>query len=447
MFAKESGALWEVGGRDRRSALAPAWTWLASVLMHASIAILGGWIALRSVDQHKGGVERSPPRDDAPIAIDLPIVAEGTLLAARPPDIQGIPPVRSGGDTVARLDTGTSGRGGDVAVDAPAIHLSDRDERMRLATELLSRLDRDETQRIRSSSTRASWEDRRATTHPGELTFVTSGRGERPEHRVFAAVDPSRGALSSPEPSVRGGDVGTPDPVGGDAPRSDVGGRLRGGLDAAPGHGVKEGRTGEDHRTSADVARMRPDVAHAPVAVPAANRGRVRDDVDSQQEVATVLRALVHASTAGGLSGGGRGGDGEGGDPGAGGLSGPGSHPQPLGDGSSDWFDINTADPRLVPYFRRVHARIEPLWADAFPKSAMMDLKQGTVILEFTIFDNGAARVTWPPLRPSGIDEFDRNCADAIRRAGPFEPIPRELARGSLRIRAPFVASSPLVPY
>ena len=77
----------------------------------------------------------------------------------------------------------------------------------------------------------------------------------------------------------------------------------------------------------------------------------------------------------------------------------------------------------------------------------MMDLKQGTVILEFTILEDGTAHVTWPPLRPSGIEEFDRNCASAIRRAGPFEPIPRELARTlTLRVRAPFVASSPIVP-
>jgi outer membrane biosynthesis protein TonB len=51
-------------------------------------------------------------------------------------------------------------------------------------------------------------------------------------------------------------------------------------------------------------------------------------------------------------------------------------------------------------------------------------------------------------VRPSGIDEFDRNCADAIRRASPFGPIPaalRDLGRTSLRIRAPFVAKNPIV--
>jgi outer membrane biosynthesis protein TonB len=53
--------------------------------------------------------------------------------------------------------------------------------------------------------------------------------------------------------------------------------------------------------------------------------------------------------------------------------------------------------------------------------------------------------VQWPPLRPSGVDEFDRNCADAIRRAAPFPAIPRELGVSSLTIRAPFAANNPAV--
>jgi TonB family protein len=72
-------------------------------------------------------------------------------------------------------------------------------------------------------------------------------------------------------------------------------------------------------------------------------------------------------------------------------------------------------------------------------------LKQGTVILEFTILADGSASVSWPPLRPSGIDEFDRNCAEAVRRAAPFAPIPRELGRSVLRVRAPFTAHNPIV--
>jgi TonB family protein len=96
-------------------------------------------------------------------------------------------------------------------------------------------------------------------------------------------------------------------------------------------------------------------------------------------------------------------------------------------------------------YFRMLKARIDPLWANAFPKSALLELKQGTVILEFVVGADGSASVAWPPLKASGIDEFDRNCASAIRRAAPFPPIPTSLGRGSLRIRAPFVAKNPII--
>jgi TonB family protein len=110
-----------------------------------------------------------------------------------------------------------------------------------------------------------------------------------------------------------------------------------------------------------------------------------------------------------------------------------------------DVFDYFTSDPRVLLYFRQVHARLDPLWADAFPKSAIVELKQGTVILEFTISADGHAVVSWPPLRPSGIEEFDRNCAEAVRRAAPFPPIPASLGVRSLTVRAPFVFNNPIV--
>jgi TonB family protein len=158
------------------------------------------------------------------------------------------------------------------------------------------------------------------------------------------------------------------------------------------------------------------------------------------------VRSLVHASVAGGLPGEGRGGTaGPAPDPGAGGTQGRGSTARALGSGDGDVFDLYTSDPALLPYFRKLKAKIDPLWANAFPKSAMIELKQGMVILEFTIAADGSARVSWPPLRPSGIDEFDRNCADAIKRASPFEPIPASLGKSSLRIRAPFDARNPVV--
>jgi hypothetical protein len=110
-------------------------------------------------------------------AIELPVVGEGTVLEDLPVDPRGDPPRVSGGATIARLDRGVSGHGGDVHVPVPALNLADDDDRMRLSPDLVSRLDRDQLQRMRVARERRSWEDRRSTTHPMELTLLVTGTG------------------------------------------------------------------------------------------------------------------------------------------------------------------------------------------------------------------------------------------------------------------------------
>lgn len=384
------------------------------------------------------GASGSPERD---VEVDLPL-ASAAMTVDDVRDPTGSPPLPAGGEAIARIDTPEQGRGGERQVAESAIDLADRDERLRLSPDLLSRLDRDQIQRLRVARDRQSWDDRRATLHPSELSFVLSGTGTVRERRVDAPTLPGRGELQSPMASAPGRAVGDATPV--DAPGR-TGSNVRGTREQAPGTGIVTTRAGTDHRASAPIANERPAVTEGPVAVPARDLGLPRDDTDSEQEVATTVQSLVHASTAGGLLGIGVGGTGGTGEPGAGGIFGSGSHSRPLGFGDSDVFDYWTTDPRLMPYFRQMHAKIEPLWANAFPKSALLDLKQGTVILEFTIASDGRISVSWPPTRPSGIDEFDRNCADAVRRASPLLPIPRELGMRSLRVRAPFVASNPII--
>jgi TonB family protein len=424
-------------------------TVVASVALHAVIGAAFFWLALRTMALDSPPADQaaaSRPSQGAPaVSVELPTVGDGVVLEDRPVDPTGDLPVVSGGATVARLDTGASGRGGDEHVPVPALNLADGDERMRLSPDLLSRLDRNQIQRMRVARTRQSWEDRRSTTHPMELTLLVTGPGTVMERRPESPAEPSRGALQSPLPSVQGGTVGVSpeDEVGESDPPA--GGWRAGSLLGAPGTGMAEARAGIDHRAAAPIASARPDVTRGPVAVPANDPQRPRDDVDSDQEVATTVRSLVHASTAGGAPGEGLGGNGGGGEAGAGANSGAGSRARPLGVGEGEVLDFWTSDPRLLPYFRQLHARIDPLWASAFPRSALLELKQGTVILQFVVHADGHATVAWPPLRPSGVDEFDRNCADAIRRAGPFPPIPRELGVGSLTIRAPFVARNPAV--
>jgi TonB family protein len=420
----------------------------ASVAFHGALTAGLSWMAYRglAVDKPEAPASFESPPASTTIAVDLPSMGDGYLLDEQSADPAGEPPRMMAGDTVARLDTGAAGRGGEASVRSPAINLADGDERMRLSPDLLNRLDRDQLQRLRVARARASWEDRRSTTHPAELTLVATGPGAVRERRPMAAYEPNRGALESPSASVRGASPGNRrDDAGRDGDDGRRGGETLGTVLGAPGRGLLAARVGFDHRASAPVGTVRPAVATGPVAIPANTRARPRDDVESEQEVATAVQALVHASTAGGLPGEGEGGSAGSGEAGAGAMSGAGSHARPLGLGEGDIYDYWTTDPRLLPYFRQIHAKIDPLWADAFPKAALLELKQGTVIIELTILADGQVAVSWPPLRPSGVEEFDKNCAEAIRRAAPFPPIPRELGARRLRIRAPFVANNPIV--
>ena len=420
-------------------------TLAVSVGVHAVVASGAFWLAVRSLHAEPAAepaLESSAAPSSATIGVELPVIAAGACVDDGPLNPTGDPPRVGGGSTVAHLDRGPAGKGGDPGVRAPALNLADLDDRMRLSPDPVSRLDRDQLQRLRVAPKRQSWEDRRSTTHPTELTLLVTGPGTVLERRPDAPASPSRGVQQSPRPSVRGGEPGAPaDPGEGETPSGGAPGRVA----SEPGAGLVDSRVGVDHRSAAPIASARPDVTRGPVAVPARVPLRPRDDVDSEQEVATTVRSLVHASTAGGAPGEGQGGTGGGGQAAAGASEGDGSQARPLGAGPGDVFELWTSDPRLVPYFRQIHARIDPLWVHAFPKSAAMDLRQGTVILVFTVQADGQVRVGWPPARPSGIDEFDRNCADAIRRAAPLPPIPRELGVSSLTIRAPFVASNPVV--
>jgi TonB family protein len=435
----------------------------ASLVFHTAVAI--GWIAHQLLPHNELTVVAhtsdaiGDARGDEPLAIDLPTIDIGTLVedvAAAPSP--GDAPQPLGGTTVPRMDTEIAGHGGDDAAREQALNLSDGDEHMTLSMELMNRLDRDQINRLRVARKRQSWDDRRATKNPSEDSFVQNGKGHVMQRRGAAPYDPSRGALIAMRASTLGADDGAPaqGPALDDATHDDgesammhapanVGGE-RGSASPSPGTGLSDAPPGIDHHSAALIASARPDVVRGPIAIPANVKNRVMDDQESDQEAAHALQALVHASTAGGaIANDGRGGTGGGGDPGAGAVFGMGSHTRALGVGDGDVFELYTGDPRLMPYFREIKRKVDPLWANAFPKSAIMDLKQGTVILEFTVAADGSATVAWPPVRPSGVDEFDRNCADAIRRASPFPPIPSSLGRGYLRIRAPFIAVNPMV--
>jgi TonB family protein len=179
-------------------------------------------------------------------------------------------------------------------------------------------------------------------------------------------------------------------------------------------------------------------------STPANEPGRPRDTLNSSQEVAASVQSLLHASTAGGQPGAGPGGKTGEGATGSGGVSGPGSRAEAMGQGTGGWAGADGPDPRLSAYRRKVVAKLWPLWENAFPRWAIAEMRQGQVIIAMVIAADGGvhdARVK----RPSGIPEFDTKCLQAVVRASPFEPLPANLGLSRMSWEISFEASNPVV--
>jgi TonB family protein len=429
-------------GPRRGAALA----WAASVLVHA--AGLGSGAVL--VARWASPEAPPPPRlvaamqREIPFEIELPPMrTSGDHWMASPTASGQAPaPERPGGAEVQRLDQGRVGRGGDAA-GMPAMNLADQDDGLLLARDLFSRPERSQLQRLRTAADRASFEDRRSTWSPMELTFLASGAGHRAERRPAAERDPSLGERAAASPVPLGGPPGAASlpPGEGESPR-DPGAIAPGGPRAFAARGVADGAPGQDARESAAVAFARPAVAEGRPAVPAVEVDRPRDRVDSEQEVSSMVQSLLHASPFGGRPGEGRSGEAGPGAPGAGGSQGPGASGRPSGRGPGASPEPASGDP-LGAYTRLVFGRVNAAWGLAFPKEQASVGRQGLAIVDFTILADG--KITGVSLaRSSGLPEFDEIVRRAILRSAPFPPLPP--AFGSSRAwRIAFDAKNPAV--
>lgn len=420
---------------------------ILSIATHLSVVAFGDELYARSSRNVAGWAQHAfnRPLFDAPIEVDLPILGAETIdgkLVELPP-IE-IPP--TGGEAVPRPDTEGAGNGGENAAET-AENLADRQDDRALTTAIPNRFDRSQVQRIESARDRASREDWRSSREPMELTFLASGRkASRPERREFAVHDPSMGARWSGQAAHAGGAVGLPPRPSGitESPRPE-GGTLAGADDETPGAGVRDGAPGKDARESAPVPLARPWVTQATPSIPAEEKDKPRDKMDSEQEVAPAPQSIVHASTAGGTAGQGTGGQtGPSPTPGSGGQTGAGSDARPNGDGRGPDLAQLARDARRNDYLRRVVARIRPHFSQKLmPRWARAEGRGGLAIVSFVIQRDGSVtgvRVS----RSSTIAEYDENCRQVILKAGPFEPLPAELGT-ALPWALPFDSQSPAV--
>lgn len=97
--------------------------------------------------------------------------------------------------------------------------------------------------------------------------------------------------------------------------------------------------------------------------------------------------------------------------------------------------DINTRQVKYAAYFRGIKQRIEQVWS--YPNTAKKNRQTGNLLLEFTI-DQEGNMVEIELLRSSGVAMLDDAAIKAIRKAGPFPPLPAEWKKPQLRIKVTF---------
>lgn len=342
---------------------------------------------------------------------------------------------RLGGAHAAQnVDAPTRGEAGDGRSAEEGLNLAARAEGVNLDPRIMNSLHDRQEQRIRTGAQRASPQDDRRTPNPADDPWVATGHGIILFRLPGAAALPTRGARVAAGASREA------------VPPSDAELGLRAQPTLAPriGAGVAEDLHGTRARVAGPMRTQRPTLAqgHASTTSDLAAL-RPDDDRDSALLAASLQRAFV-ASTVqqGPQRAEGVGGVGGGGAAGSGGGDGRGGHAAAFGDGDG-WISLSSDDARYMRYLIEVRRRIEPLWADAFPREEALRLRQGTVILQFVITREGAVREA-VVRRHSGVDRFDDNVLAAVRRAR-LPPIPAALGADHLRIRAPFEFRNPLV--
>ncbi|NUP12037.1 MAG: TonB C-terminal domain-containing protein [Polyangiaceae bacterium] len=382
-------------------------------------------------------------REEATLEIELVPSPERTDITANERAEREQIRVPAGGSLVPRIDQDRRGRGGDDRVPEPALNLADQDDRITRMQGSMTHLEVSQLPRIDTKKQRESYEDRRASREPMELTFVAMGnRGIIEERRREAKVDPGAGLASATARNRAGGTLGDAAKEHGWGARvGPVGTDAVGAQKASPGQGILTAWDVGRESDAAVNAHARPLVSQQDPSVPALTEGRPNDNVEDEQAVAARQASLLHASTSGAKNAGeGRGGETGPGAVGAGGSKGPGQSSAPAGAGGA-----GPADLVKLGYIRTVQSKVHPHWANAFPKWAALEGRGGSAVISFTIEADGtvsSARVA----RSSTIAEFDENVRKAVLKGAPFGKLPSSLGQRftmSITFNAPNPAVRP----
>ncbi len=347
------------------------------------------------------------------------------------------------------------------------ILLLPHDDLITLQDSALNSNDGAQSQRIRTASSRATREDRRATPNPNDNPWLASGEGVHPERRPLSARDAREGARIAPASTtagaasdVRSSRAGSVAAIGSAPDRAghagasaaqhpgEAGERAEraGAAEASPGVGIAHGR-GERASEAARVAHGRPPVDQGPAATNAALRDpRVRDDQDAELLAAQMVESWVESSRRSGPHDGeGRGGVGGGGAPGVGSGEGPGGLARPHGTGHGRHTSLDTSDRRYHRWYLSLKRRVQERLT--FPRARMIAMDQGVTIYRLDVAPDGHLAGQPRLVRSSGFADFDQAALTAIVEAAPFAPLPPELSSGVERhsVRMAVEHSNPMV--
>jgi len=97
---------------------------------------------------------------------------------------------------------------------------------------------------------------------------------------------------------------------------------------------------------------------------------------------------------------------------------------------------LNAPEVQYISYFASIKRKIELVWQ--YPYDAMVNGIQGELMIDFVIARNGKLESA-VLVRGSGYKILDEEALRSIRKASPFDPIPKEYRIPHLQIRGRFV--------
>ncbi len=401
-----------------------------SIVAHALLLGAGAFLLSRSFAHAPSALVQLPAPVASEVEVELPAFGFSQALPERdsptPPTAEPAVPNQGGGPLERHPDTERAGRGGSRTSEQAATNLASNIDPITLETEQLTHLDRSQVSRLRTAQERRSWEDHRSTPNPMQLTFLATGPGAVRERRLVGAT--TLGSIAGASPTVPGGAVGTDGNDAATGLESAQGSEHAGEREPHAQQGAATAAKSDARGPGAEVLLARPWVMRARPALPTETRERPNDTADSSEAVASRVAALIHASTVGGPQGPGFGGEPVGGRPGRAGEEGMGSRAPASGFGpGSDALN----DPGIQGYIAGLKQRVDDQLKRAFPDWAIEAGKSGHVIFELAISSDGhVERVRL--VRPSGIDEYDGNVMNGVRKIPTFGPLPKALGQRAL---------------